>query len=131
MTQAFIIAELDDTQLVSSTVLYDAYISYTGKYLNMYYNSIDKAIEIATKGTFSNFEKGGGVRQRDGEDECIYGDSIDAVTPDIYDYIYYYSKRNDAWMVKLPNDENVWFILSDMIDCMIDNEHEHEHEHGG
>lgn len=123
MTQAFIIAELDDTQLVSSTVLYDAYISYTGKYLNMYYNSIDKAIEIATKGTFSNFVKGGLVRQRDGEDECIYGDSIDAVTPDIYDYIYYYSKRNDAWMVKIPNDDCVWFNLSDMIDCMVDNEH--------
>ena len=76
---------------------------------------------MSDQGTFSNFEKGGLVRQRDGEDECIYGDSIDAVTPDIYDYIYYYSKRNDAWMVKIPNDDCVWFNLSDMIDCMVDN----------
>lgn len=123
MTQAFIIAELDDTQLVSSTVLYDGYISEAGKYLNMYHNTLDKAIEIASKGTFSNFVKGGGIRQRDGEDECIYGDTIDSVVNDYYDYLYYYSKRNDDWMVKLPNDENVWFKLSDMVDCMVDNEH--------
>ena len=48
MSQAFIIAELDDTQLVSSTVLYDGYISEAGFYLNMYHNTLDKAIEIAS-----------------------------------------------------------------------------------
>lgn len=115
MTQAFLIVEVDDndscTNLVSGCVMYDAYISHTGRYLNMYYNTHDMALTLARRGTFSNFESKGLVNQRDGEDECIYGTSINEVCNDYYDYLYYYSLKTDCWMVQLPNDEDVWYDL--------------------